>query len=112
MNIPLKPQQVQRTGIRNLTPQDIARAHAAGKRWKLVCSAERGSPPTSDGQVTARVTPEMVSPESPLYGVAGTSSIVQFETDVLGLLSVVEENPSPNTTAYGLLADFLNAVRG
>jgi homoserine dehydrogenase len=43
--------------------------------------------------------------------VQGTSSLVTFETDVLGELSIVEENPGPHTTAYGMLADFLNAVR-
>ena len=59
----------------------------------------------------ARVAPEMVGPDSPLYGVEGTTSIVQFETDVLGLLSIIEANPGPRTTAYGLFADFLNAVR-
>jgi hypothetical protein len=29
---------------------------------------------------------------------------------VLGLLSIIEANPGPHTTAYGLLADFINAV--
>jgi homoserine dehydrogenase len=43
--------------------------------------------------------------------VNGTTSIVQFETDVLGLLSVVEADPGPHTTAYGLLADFVNAIK-
>jgi homoserine dehydrogenase len=52
----------------------------------------------------------MVPPSSPLYNVEGTTSIVEFETDVLGLLSVIETDPGPDTTAYGLLADFLNAV--
>jgi homoserine dehydrogenase len=46
-----------------------------------------------------------------MYGVDGTTSIVEFQTDVLGQLSVVEANPGPYTTAYGLFADFLNAVR-
>jgi homoserine dehydrogenase len=79
---------------------------AAGKRWKLVCSAQL----TNDG-LQASVTPEMVGPESPLYGVDGTSSAVQFESDVLGPLTIIETNPGPATTAYGLLADFINAVR-
>ena len=30
----------------------------------------------------------------------------------LGLLSIIEADPGPHTTAYGLLADFLNAVNG
>ncbi len=106
MGIPLKPQEVEREGIRSITAEKIATARAEGKRWKLVCSARR------EGEgVLARVRPEKVSPDSPLYGVEGTTSIVQFETDVLGLLSVIEADPGPETTAYGLLADFLNAVR-
>jgi homoserine dehydrogenase len=106
MGVPLIPAQVDRTGIRGITSVEIERARNQGKRWRLICSAER----TIEG-VQARVAPEMVSIDSPMYGVEGTTSILQFETDVLGLLSVVEENPGPQTTAYGLLADFLNAVR-
>lgn len=106
MDAPMKPQQVQRQGIRSLTPEKIAAASQAGKRWKLVCSAQR-----LGDAITAQVQPELVGVESPLYGVEGTTSIVQFETDVLGLLSVIETDPGPATTAYGLLADFLNAVR-
>ena len=106
MNIPFKPQAVDRQGIRGITTQDIADARAQGKRWKLVCTAER----TETG-VSAKVVPQMISPESPLYLVDGTTSIVQFETDVLGKLSIIEENPGLHTTAYGLLSDYLNAVR-
>ena len=105
MGIPTLPSEVDRQGIREITPGEIERARSEGKRWKLVCTASR----VGDG-VQARVAPEMVGADSPLYGVQGTTSIVQFETDVLGLLSVIEADPGPNTTAYGLLADFINAV--
>jgi homoserine dehydrogenase len=97
---------VDRHGIRDITPAEIARARSQGKRWKLVCSAER-----QGKSVRGRVAPEMVGVESPLYGVEGTTSIVQFESDVLGLLSVIEADPGPDTTAYGLLADFINAAK-
>jgi homoserine dehydrogenase len=106
MDIPFKPASVERQGIRGITRAEIERAQAQGKRWKLVCSAER-----EGDEVRARVAPQMVGVDSPMYGVDGTTSIVQFETDVLGLLSVIESDPGPHTTAYGLLADFLNAVR-
>jgi len=42
--------------------------------------------------------------------VTGTSSILEIYSDVLGKLSLIEENPSPRTTAYGILADLLNAL--
>ncbi len=106
MGVPLKPAEVDREGIREIGPAEVAHAKAAGKRWKLVCTSER----TGEG-VQARVAPELVGVESPMYGVEGTTSIVQFKTDVLGLLSLVEEDPGVHTTAYGLLADFLNAVK-
>jgi len=105
MDKPLKPAELEREGIRNITQADIQRAKQEGKRWKLVCSAQ-----LVKGGVMARVAPEMASPDSPLYHVEGTSSLVQFDTDVLGLLTIIETDPSPDTTAYGLLADFLNAV--
>jgi homoserine dehydrogenase len=106
MDVPLKPQDVVREGIRGITPAEIARAQQVGKRWKLVCTAARAGE-----HVVGRVAPEMVGADSPLYGVGGTSSIVQFEMDVLPGLSIVETDPGPETTAYGMLADFLNAVR-
>ncbi len=107
VGLPLKPDQVDRTGIRQISSDDIHRASSQGKRWKLVCSAR-----CEGQQVSARVAPQLVGSDSPLFGVNGTSSIVTFETDVLPQLSIIEGNPGPETTAYGLLADFINATRG
>jgi homoserine dehydrogenase len=106
MDVPFTPQQVERNGIRQISPEMVAQAKADGKRWKLVCSAERVS-----SSAKGRVAPELVDPSSPLYNLAGSSSIVEFRTDTLSSLSIVEGNPGPETTAYGLLADFINAVR-
>ncbi len=105
MEVPFKPADVDRTGIRAIQAGDIQEAKTKGSRWKLVCSATRDK-----DQITASVSPQMVPPDSPLYLVDGTTSIVQFETDVLGSLSIIESDPGPHTTAYGLLADFLNAI--
>ena len=106
MDIPFTPQEVDRTGMRGITPEMIADAKAQGKRWKLVCSADRHGT-----AVTGRVAPEMVAPDSLFYRIDGATSIVQFKTDVLGELSITEKDPTPDCTAYGLLADFVNAVR-
>ncbi len=107
MDTPLKPDQVERQGIQGLTAEAVAAARARGQRWKLVCRAER----TSEG-VSASVRPEEVEVGDPLFGVTGTSSAITFHADVLPGLTLVEENPGPETTAYGLLADLINAVRG
>ncbi len=107
MGIPFKPQQVERSGIRAVTPRMIAEARAAGERWKLVCTARR-----EGDAVQGRVAAQRVAPTSPLYSISGTSSYVQFELDVLPGLGIVESDPGPETTAYGLLADLINAQRG
>ena len=105
MNHPLTPIEVDREGIRGITRQMIAEAEAAGERWKLVCKAF-----WQGGDFIARVKPERVSPGSTFYSVGGTSSFVQFELDVLPGLGVLESNPSPKTTAFGMLADLIDLL--
>jgi homoserine dehydrogenase len=106
MGIRLTPQQVERQGIRGISREMVVTATAEGKRWKLVCSAQR-----KGVDVVARVAPESVSKDSPLYTVNGTSSYIQFELDTLPGLGILESNPSPVTTAYGLLADLINIIK-
>jgi homoserine dehydrogenase len=111
MGTPFKPQQVERAGIRELTPEMIAQAEAEGKRYKLVCSAERFG-----GGIKARVAPELVPADDPLFGMENSTTGVTFRTDVLGDYSIIETErqgmpAGPIPTAYGLLADFINAVK-
>jgi homoserine dehydrogenase len=97
MDTPLTPEQVARRGIDGLSLEQIETAKREGRRWKLVCTAER----TPEG-LAARVQPELVDPSDPLYTVMGTSSAVTFITDVLPSLTVTEGDPGPQTTATGL----------
>jgi homoserine dehydrogenase len=105
MGIPTHIDQVQRSGIRQLTEEKIRSVRAAGMRYKLVCRAER----RGDG-VECRVSPELLLLSDPLAALEGTSSAIRFDMDVFGL-SLVEHNPGLEATAYGLLADFLHAVQ-
>jgi homoserine dehydrogenase len=110
MEVPFTPQQVGRKGIRGITSDMIGAAKASGQRYKLVCSAERAGL-----EIRARVAPELVSPSDPLYGMEDSTTGVAFRTDVLGDYSIMEsERPDmvagPEPTAYGLFADFINAV--
>lgn len=107
MHKPITPQQVSRTGIRGITKNMIEEAKAAGEKWKLICEAS-----LENDELKASVTPKRVGAESPLYSVNGTSSFVLFKLDVLPGLGLLESDPGPETTAYGLLADFINAVKG
>jgi homoserine dehydrogenase len=105
MGVPLKLEQVQRTGIRELSEEKIRSARAAGMRYKLVCRAER----RGDG-VDCSVRPELLLASDPLANLESTSSAIHFDLDVFGL-SLVEHSPGIEATGYGLLADFLRAVQ-
>jgi homoserine dehydrogenase len=107
MDHPMTPDQVERTGIRRISQDEIRQAAKDGKRWKLVCQAER-----RDGKLNSSVQPLQLARDDPLYQVSGTSSAVTFWSDVLGPLTVLETDPGPETTAYGLLADFIRAATG
>ncbi len=105
MDHPIKPDEIDRKGIEDLTSERINKAGRAGKRWRLICGGSR-----EGERVAAYVKPGQIGPLDPLYNVTGTSSSITFYSDTLGPLTITEENPGPRTTAYGLLADFLNAV--
>jgi homoserine dehydrogenase len=105
MGVPTRIDQVQRTGIRELSEEKIRSVRSAGMRYKLVCRAER----RGDG-VDCRVGPELLLLSDPMAGLEGTSSAIRFDLDVFGL-SMVEHNPGVEATGYGLLADFLRAVQ-
>jgi len=105
MDYPLTPGQVDRTGIGGLTLEQVQQAKAQGKRWKLVCEAKK-----KNGELEAVVSPRQVTPEDSLFHLDGTSSAITVQSDTLGPLTLREDSPGPETTAYGLLADTLNAL--
>ncbi|MFV1858964.1 MAG: homoserine dehydrogenase [Anaerolineales bacterium] len=106
MDLPLGIQDVERGGIGEIDATQIRAATQGGLRWRLVCSGWR-----ENGMALGRVHPERVGPEDPLYHVRGTSSLITFTSDVLGDLTIMGADPGPDTTAYGMFADLLNAVR-
>jgi homoserine dehydrogenase len=105
MGVALSPDQVRRTGIRDLSEQKIRAARAAGMRYKLVCRAQRRG-----DSVECSVSPELLLAADPLANLEGSSSAIRFDMDVFSL-SIVEHNPGIEATAYGLLADFIRAVQ-
>jgi homoserine dehydrogenase len=64
----------------------------------------------ADGSVTASVRPEQVALSDPLGGVRGTSLAIHFELDMMPGLTITSHRPNLQSTAYGLFADFVNAV--
>jgi homoserine dehydrogenase len=104
MDFPLRLDQVERTGIRELTTEQVRSIRNENSRYKLVCLAER----MPDGGVRASVRPEQLPLSDPLAHLDSNSSGLRFDLDVFGL-SLIEHEYSNGAVApaYGLLADFL-----
>ena len=102
----LRPTQVDRTGIRDVTPQMLREALARNERIKLLCRAWR-----EDDEIKVRVAPEAVSLADPFALVTGTNSVIRFTFDTLPGLTIIEEDAGTETTAFGVLADLISVVR-
>ena len=105
MDVPIRLDQIEREGIRDLAVNTVRGAKRDGWPYKLVCRARRTA-----GGVEASVRPEKVLANQPMARITGTSSYIYFETDIFPGLAITEENPGLYATAYGMLADFVRAV--
>ena len=106
MHAHLTPDQVERKGIENITPQDIRTAAERGMVIKLLCRAWR-----ENDTVRTRVQPAEVPLTALEATIDATSSLVSITTDLMGKLSVVEHNPLIEQTAYGVFGDVLRIIR-
>ena len=104
LRAPLLPTDVRREGIRSLDSATLQAARAEGKPFKLLSRATVNA----DGSVTAFVRPEQIALNDPLGGVRGTSLAIHFELDTIPGLTIISHRPNLQSTAYGLLADFVN----
>ena len=103
----LMPTAVKREGIRSLSTSMLQKARAEGKPYKLVARAKVAD----DGVLAASVMPEQLSVNDTLGTVRGTSLAIHFELDTIPGLTVVSHRPNLQSTAYGLLADCVNALQ-
>lgn len=105
MDVPIRLEEIAREGIRDLSANTVRGAKRDGWPYKLVCRARRTA-----GGIEASVRPEKILNTQPMARIAGSSSYVNFETDIFPGLAVTEENPGLYATAYGMLADLIRAV--
>jgi homoserine dehydrogenase len=99
------PDKVERRGVTDVTPDDLAAAAREGKKIKLVATAER----SASGIVT-KVFPEKLNCASPFWSVDGTSGAVTLSTDLMGDITILETNPAITQTAYAVFSDMLLIV--
>jgi homoserine dehydrogenase len=106
MGAALRMNDVDRTGISALTPDDITEARNSGERWKLIARAVR-----SENGVSASVKPERLPISDPLAGVGGVTNAVTYETDMLGAVTLVGPGAGRRETGFAILSDLLDLAR-
>lgn len=102
----ITPQQVKRTGIRDLDLDDIRAAAMAGTPIRLLSSAR-----IADGSIRAEIRPDFLSHDDVLHVNSSTGSVISLETEALGAITLVEHNPTVLSTAYGVLSDLITILR-
>lgn len=89
---------VDRTGISDVSADDVARARADGRAIRLIAAVTREG---------ASVRPELVAADDPLAGVDGAANALIFKTDDLGEITIMGRGAGPRETASGLLSDLI-----
>ncbi len=105
MDADVTPDDVDTTGIENVTKEMIDEAAERGNVIKLICRAYR-----RNGDVVLKVAPEEVNKMNSFASVTGTSLIVSLTTDLMGTLTIMTESPEVDQAGYGIFSDLLSVV--
>ena len=103
----MTPLDIDRTGIRDITAEQVTQAVAEGKRIKLVCHGW-----LEDGVARGSVAPTLIDRNDLLATINGTASCLTITTDLMGPVTVVkgQHEPEVDQTAYGVYGDLLRII--
>ncbi|MBE3559959.1 MAG: homoserine dehydrogenase [Ktedonobacteraceae bacterium] len=107
----LKPDQVVRRGITQITREQVQQAHNEGKRIKLLASLQAATD-LETTPLEARVLPVALPLQDPLAHVDGVMNAITFETDVLSPVTIIGPGAGGLPTGQGLLADIIAIATG
>lgn len=109
---PLKPEQVIRQGITQITSEQMQRAIDNGKRIKLVASLRHISGNGSTAAMfEARVEPMELPLSNTLARVDGVMNAITIQTDTLPEVSIIGPGAGRLQTGQGLLSDLIAIAR-
>ena len=93
INANITPKDINRTGIKNITAEDIKAADERGCVIKLICNGN-----IINGQVKGSVKPMEIKKNELFASIDGTSSALSITTDLMGKVSIVEHTPEIEQT--------------
>jgi len=102
LNAGLHPRDVAPHGIRHITTEDVEKARQRQAAIRLIGRADC----TAQG-IQIQVAPQEIAANTLFGSLQGTSNALTLQTDLMGQISLLEENPGITQTAYALLSDFL-----
>jgi homoserine dehydrogenase len=102
----LKPSDVKREGIRNLSTEAIQQAKQNDAPLHLVSRASRDA-----SSVHAEVLPLPIPRQSILHVAEGLTNVFSLDTEAMGTITLVEHEPTIIQTGYGILSDLITVIR-
>jgi homoserine dehydrogenase len=106
MDARVTPHDIARQGIRGVSPDAAKAAMAAGKRLRLVASAQR-----SPSGTAGRVSLERVPAADPLGTLDGQQNALFLQTDLLGDVGIMQCGGGLTQTAYAIVSDLCRIAR-
>ncbi|SCZ82102.1 hypothetical protein [Acidaminobacter hydrogenoformans] len=100
------PLTIDRTGIAEITLEDITAARERGGKLKLICEGI-----LENGEAKGSVKPVFVSNQDMFSTIDATTSTLCLKTDLMGEICMVERQPEIQQTAYGVFSDTLTLIR-
>jgi homoserine dehydrogenase len=103
MDLALTLSDVDCTGISQISTEDIAKASAQNKQWKLI-----GTVAKTDTGFIASVKPEMVAQNHPLASISGATNAITYSTELLGDITLIGPGAGRLETGYAVIEDILS----
>jgi homoserine dehydrogenase len=100
------PNNVSRTSLRGVTPDDVKAARGNGRTIRYLATADFGEKATK-----ARVGPEEVPLDSLEGGASGPTNVIRLETDIAGTLVFSGPGAGGEATASAILGDVIAIAR-
>jgi homoserine dehydrogenase len=100
MDLPLAPESIARTSVRDLAASRIVSAARAGRSLKMIALAERRG-----DDIEAEIALREVPSTDPLALVEGAGAALRITGDLLGTIVLTHEAPDLSATAFGVIAD-------
>ena len=105
----LRPEQVIRRGIADITRSEVEEAARAGARIKLVVSLE--FPAAAGGDLNARVEPSRLRSNDPLASIDGATNAVVCRAEPVGEVTVIGPGAGVDLAGQGVLSDLIAVSR-